>query len=86
MKRFPSKRRGRVVRILLDHGDDVAYRIGLAVALLSKARNHREMEKGVRYVLDATPEEVWFWSSKWLDDSLGERALQALAVMSGTSS
>lgn len=84
MKRFPSKRRGRVVRILLDHGDDAAYRIGLAAALLSKAKNNHEMERSVSYILNATPEEVWFWSSKWLDDNLGERALQALAVMSGT--
>lgn len=85
LKRFPHKKQGNVVQILLDCDDEVAYRIGLATALLAKAKNHREMERGVRYVLNATPEEVWFWSSKWLDDSLGERALQALAVMSGTS-
>jgi len=84
MKRFPSKRQGRVVRILLDHGDDAAYRIGLAAALLSKARDHREMERGVSYILSATTEEVWFWSSKWLDEDMSEKTLHALAIMSGS--
>ena len=81
--RYPCHNRGRTMRILLDHDDEAAYRIGLATALLSKATSPREMEHGVRYVLTATPEEVWFWTSKWLDDDLNERALQALAIMSG---
>jgi hypothetical protein len=70
---------------MLDHGDDAAYRIGLAAALLNRAKDHREMERCVRYILNATPEEVWFWSSKWLDEDLSERAMHALAIMSGTT-
>ena len=74
------------MRILLDHDDEAAYRIGLATALLSKVSNALDMERGVRYVLTATPEEVWFWTSKWLDNSVGEKTIQALALMSGSTS
>lgn len=80
----PTKKYGNTIHILLDHNDESAYRIGLAAALINKAENSREIEKGARYVLNATPEEVWFWSSKWLDEDLNGRALKALAVMSGS--
>jgi len=70
---------------MLDHDDEDAYRIGLATALLSKAADAYEMERGVRYVLTATPEEVWFWTSKWLDENVGQRTIQALAVISGST-
>jgi hypothetical protein len=86
MERFPCHSRGRTMRILLDHDDEAAYRIGLATALLSKVSNALDMERGVRYVLTATPEEVWFWTSKWLDNSVGEKTIQALALMSGSTS
>lgn len=82
---FPTNKRGRTLRIMLDHDDEAAYRIGLATALLARAKNPREMEQGVRYILSATPEEVWFWTSKWLNEDLGGRAIQALAIMSGYS-
>jgi len=81
--RYPHRRYGRTVRIALDHHDDTAYRMGLATALLARARTPLEMERGVRYVLGATPEEIWFWSSKFLDASVGRRALEALATVAG---
>jgi hypothetical protein len=84
-ERFPCHSRGRTIRILLDHDDEIAYRIGLAIALLSKAGSATDMERGVRYVLTATPEEVWFWTSKWLDDDVGEKTIQALSIMSGST-
>jgi len=84
----PTKKYGSTTHILLDENDtsayESAYRIGLAAALISKARTSTEIEKGTRYILNATPEEIWFWTSKWLDEDLNERALQALAVMSGS--
>jgi len=85
VRRFPSRSFRRTIHILIDHDDEAAYRIGLAVALLGNARTPQDMERGVRYVLDATSEEVWFWSSKWLDDDLSDRALQALATISGST-
>jgi hypothetical protein len=29
------------------------------------------------------PEEIWFWTSKLLDEEIGEKALNALAILSG---
>jgi len=84
----PTKKHGNTTHILIDENDttayESAYRIGLAAALLNRAQTSTEIEKGTRYILNATPEEVWFWTSKWLDEELNERALQALAVMSGS--
>jgi hypothetical protein len=83
-----TKKHGNTTHILIDENDptayESAYRIGLAAALLNKAQTSTEIEKGTRYILNATPEEIWFWTSKWLDDDLNQRALQALAVMSGS--
>jgi len=87
-QRNTTKKHGNTTHILIDESDptayESAYRIGLAAALLNKAQTSTEIEKGTRYILNATPEEIWFWTSKWLDEDLNERALQALAVMSGT--
>jgi hypothetical protein len=84
----PTKKHGSATHILIDESEpaayESAYRIGLAAALLNKAQTSTEIEKGTKYILNATPEEIWFWTSKWLDEDLNERALQALAVMSGS--
>lgn len=84
----PTKKHGNTTHILINENDtsayESAYRIGLAAALINKAQTPTEIEKGTRYILNATPEEIWFWTSKWLDEDLNERALQALAVMSGS--
>ena len=80
-----TKKYRHTTHILLDHNDETAYRIGLAAALINKAETAKEIEKGTRYILTATPEEVWFWTSKWLDDDINERALEALAVISGST-
>jgi hypothetical protein len=85
LKRFPHKKQGGTTLIFLNRNDEEAYRIGLATALLGKATDNREMQRGVSYILNATPEEVWFWSSKWLDEDLGEKALKALTVLSGAA-
>jgi len=86
----PTKKHGNTIHILIDENDptayESAYRIGLAAAILSRAQTSAEIEKGTRYILNATPEEIWFWTSKWLDEDLNEKALQALAVMSGSIS
>ncbi|MEM2129852.1 MAG: hypothetical protein QXZ70_04560, partial [Candidatus Bathyarchaeia archaeon] len=64
---------------------ETAYRIGLAAALINKAQTQQEIEKGTRYILNTTPEEIWFWTSKLLDDEINTKALEALAVLSGTT-
>ena len=62
-----------------------AYRIGLAAALIQKAETTQQIEKTTRYTLNATPEEIWFWTSKLLDDEINTRALDALAILSGAT-
>ncbi len=83
----PTKKYGNVLHVLLPENDpaayETAYRIGLAVALIGKAQTKQEIEKGTRYILNATPEEVWFWTSKLLDDEINTKALEALAILSG---
>lgn len=84
----PTKKHGNTVHILLNENDpaayETAYRIGLAAALINKAQSPMEIEKGTKYILNATPEEIWFWTSKLLDDEINTRALEALAVISGS--
>jgi hypothetical protein len=85
----PTTKRGKTIYISLNESDQTAYenayRIGLATALISKAQTQVEIEKGTRYVLNAMPEEIWFWTSKLLDDEINTRALDALAVLSGAT-
>jgi len=84
----PTKKRGNTLYILLDENSktayETAYRIGLAAALINKAQTPQEIEKGTKYILNATPEEIWFWTSKLLDDEINTKALEALAVLSGS--
>jgi hypothetical protein len=85
----PTKKQGNITKIFLSETDPVAYemvyRIGLAVALISKAKTQEEIEKGTRYVLNVMPEEIWFWTSKLLDDEINSKALDALAIISGAT-
>ena len=82
-KKHPTKNRGKTIRIFLDRDIETAYRIGLAVALIDKAETTQQIEKTTKYILNATPEEIWFWTSKWLDDEINSKALEALAILSG---
>ena len=86
-KSNPTRKRRNTTYVLLDENNETAYetayRIGLAAALISKAQTIQEIQKGTRYILNATPEEIWFWTSKLLDDEINTRALEALAVLSG---
>ena len=83
----PTKKRGNNTYIYLTENDPTAYenayRIGLAAALIDKAETPQQIEKTTRYTLNATPEEIWFWTSKLLDDEINVRALDALAILSG---
>lgn len=85
----PTKKHGNTLHILLTANDpaayETAYRIGLAAALIDKARTPQEIEKGTRYILNTTPEEIWFWTSKLLDDEINTKALEALAILSGAT-
>ena len=88
-KNNPTKKRGKTTYILLDENNETAYetayRIGLATALINKAQAAQEIEKGTKYILNATPEEIWFWTSKLLDDEINTKAIEALAVLSGST-
>ena len=88
-KKNPTKKRGNVTHIFLSENDpeayEAVYRIGLAVALIDKAKTPEEIEKGTRYVLNVMPEEIWFWTSKLLDDEINSKALDALAILSGAT-
>ncbi|NIO37149.1 hypothetical protein GTO27_05535, partial [Candidatus Bathyarchaeota archaeon] len=88
-KNNPTKKRGKTTRILLDENNqtayETAYRIGLATALINTAQTPQEIQKGTKYILNATPEEVGFWTSKLLDDEINTKALEALAVPSGST-
>lgn len=85
----PTKKRGSNTYIYLTENDlaayENAYRIGLATALIDKAQTPQQIEKTTRYTLNATPEEVWFWTSKLLDDEINVRALDTLAILSGAA-
>jgi hypothetical protein len=84
-----TKKRGNNTYIFLTENDpaayETAYRIGLAAALIDKAETPQQIEKTTRYALNATPEEIWFWTSKLLDDEINTRALDALAILSGAT-
>ncbi|MBT0160220.1 hypothetical protein G4O51_09570 [Candidatus Bathyarchaeota archaeon A05DMB-2] len=85
----PTKKHGNTLHILLTENDpaayETAYRIGLAAALINKAQTQQEIEKATRYILNTTPEEIWFWTSKLLDDEINTKALEALSVLSGAT-
>ena len=85
----PTKKRRNTTHILLDESNETAYetayRIGLATALINKAQTTQEIQKGTKYILNTTPEEIWFWTSKLLDDEINTKALEALAVLSGST-
>ncbi len=88
-KKNPTKKRGNITNIFLSENDpeayEMVYRIGLAVALIDKAKTPEEIEKGSRYVLNVMPEEIWFWTSKLLDDEINSKSLDALAILSGAT-
>jgi len=62
-----------------------AYRIGLMLATLSKARSDEKAENVLRYIENCTPEEIWFWTSKYLGiikrDIQSEKVIEALTVL-----
>jgi len=88
-QKYPTKRYGKTLCILLNGGDEsayeTAYRIGLAAAMINKSQTTYEIQKTTSYILNATPEEIWFWTSKLLDDEINTKALEALAVLSGAT-
>jgi hypothetical protein len=62
-----------------------AYRVGLTVATLSYAETDELAEKVMRYVMSCMPEEVWFWTSKFLgvvrEEADRSRVINALCVI-----
>ncbi len=61
-----------------------AYRVGLAASVLKYAPDNDALQKASMYVLNITNEEVWFWTSKLLDQNVGrQRTISALCIVSG---
>ncbi|MEM0337732.1 MAG: hypothetical protein QW683_07450 [Candidatus Caldarchaeum sp.] len=62
-----------------------AYRVGLALAILSEASTEEEAENALRYVERSAPEEIWFWTSKLLGiiktDASPNKVIRALAIL-----
>jgi hypothetical protein len=87
VKKFPTKNYGKTIHIILNESDPIAYetayRIGLAAALINKAKTPHEVKICARYIENAMPEEIWFWTSKLLDEEIGIKALDALTILSG---
>lgn len=88
-QKFPVRKYKKTTHIILNENNEeayeTAYRVGLAVALLNKAKNPQQIQRCVRYVQSTMPEEIWFWTSKLLDEEVGERALDALFILSGST-
>ncbi|MEM3704378.1 MAG: hypothetical protein QXZ02_04370 [Candidatus Bathyarchaeia archaeon] len=88
-QKFPTKKYSKTIRIILNESDDeayeTAYRIGLAAALINRAQTTKEIQKYTRYIQNAMPEEIWFWTSKLLNEEVGEKAIDALAILSGAT-
>jgi hypothetical protein len=86
-KKFPTKNYGKTIHIILNESDPIAYetayRIGLAAALINIAQTPQEVKMCIRYIENAMPEEIWFWTSKLLDEEVSIKALDALAILSG---
>jgi len=74
--RFPEN----VIEAIID-----VYRIGLALAILSKVKTDEEAENVLRYIERCTPEEIWFWTSKLLGfirkDTSPNKVVEALAIL-----
>lgn len=84
-KKNSTRQYGRILHIRFNEDQesyDTVFRIGLAVALIGR-ENGDNVDCALRYILSATPEEVWFWTSKLLNDETGPRTIGALMVMSG---
>jgi len=62
-----------------------AYRIGLLLAALSLTENDQEVENLFHYIEKCTPEEIWFWTSKYLGiikrDAKPEKVVMALTIL-----
>lgn len=88
IKKYGSRTYRNTIRVTFPLDDTrgiaEAYRIGLAAAVLKHAESNESVQKASNYVLNITDEEVWFWTSKLLDENIGpERTISALCVICG---
>jgi len=88
-QKYGAKRKGSGLRIDFP-AESVeavadAYRAGLMVAALSKDATDQQAERIASYVMTCTAEEVWFWTSKYLNilgrEESPETVVRALAVL-----
>ncbi len=86
---YGSRKYGPTLRVEFPFDDTKAiaeaYRLGLAASVLKYAPDNDSLHRASVYVLNITNEEVWFWTSKLLDQNIGtQRTISALCVISGT--
>lgn len=90
-RRYDSFKKGKYIVVSYPPEDadaiNDAYRLGLAASVINDARDSETADKALRYVMNATKEEVWFWTSKLLgvvgEKSDKERLLNAILLISG---
>ena len=90
VRRYGSKKRGRLIQIELPPDDlgavAEAYRVGLAAAALANLESEETAENALGYITRATQEEIWFWASKFLgvvDEGIKrEKVIKALSIIS----
>lgn len=87
--KYGSKRYDKTLKVSFPLDDTKAiaeaYRIGLTASILSIAGDNSSIQTATNYVLNTTDEEIWFWTSKLLDSSVGpQKTISALCLISGT--
>ena len=90
-KKYDSIKKGKYVHVNYPPEDadavNDAYRLGLAAAVVDAAIDADFADMALRYIMNATKEEVWFWTSKILgvvgEKSDRERMMNAIFLISG---
>lgn len=91
-RKYQAKKRGMYTRVSYppEESDAIndAYRLGLAASVIAAADDSDCADAALRYVMNATSEEVWFWTSKLLsvigDRTDKDRVLAAIYMISGS--
>jgi hypothetical protein len=90
-RKYNATKNGKYTRVIYPPEDadavNDAYRTGLAAAAVEAAEDPDCADAALRYIMTATNEEVWFWTSKLLgvvgDRIDRKRVLTAIYIMSG---
>ncbi len=89
--RYHSSVRKGTIKVCFPSDDDTAiaeaYRLGLAAAIVSEIEDEDMAERTVAYIRNAQKEEVWFWTSKFLniagECSKTQAVVRAISLVGG---